>query len=55
VSIRDAGLTVPVVVGGAAVTSQYADEIGAQGYARDATEAVEVFSRLIRNGDKDVL
>ena len=41
----------PVVVGGAAVTADYAEEIGAQGYARDATEAVAIFGRLIANGD----
>jgi 5-methyltetrahydrofolate--homocysteine methyltransferase len=49
--LREAGLTLPVVVGGAAVTQDYADEIGAQGYARDATEAVDVFSRLIAKRD----
>ncbi len=48
--LREAGLTLPVVVGGAAVTQDYANEIGAQGYARDATEAVAVFSRLISGG-----
>jgi 5-methyltetrahydrofolate--homocysteine methyltransferase len=48
--LREAGLTLPVVVGGAAVTQDYADEIGAQGYARDATEAVAVFSSLIPGG-----
>jgi 5-methyltetrahydrofolate--homocysteine methyltransferase len=45
--VREAGLTLPVVVGGAAVTPEYADEIGADGYARDATEAVDVFSDLV--------
>ncbi|UCF88544.1 MAG: homocysteine S-methyltransferase family protein [bacterium] len=50
-AIRETGLTVPVVVGGAAVTRDYAAEIGAQGYARDATEAVDVFSRLIAKGN----
>jgi len=49
--LREAGVTVPVVVGGAAVTQDYADEIGAQGYARDATEAVDVFSSLISSKD----
>jgi 5-methyltetrahydrofolate--homocysteine methyltransferase len=49
--LRKAGLTLPVVVGGAAVTQDYADEIGAQGYARDATEAVNIFSRVIRNNE----
>lgn len=48
--LRETGLALPVVVGGAAVTQDYADKIGAQGYARDATEAVNVFSRLIANG-----
>jgi len=48
--LREAGLKLPVVVGGAAVTKDYADEIGAQGYARDATEAVSVFGRLIESG-----
>jgi 5-methyltetrahydrofolate--homocysteine methyltransferase len=48
-ALRQMGLTLPVVVGGAAVTEDYALEIGAQGYARDATEAVEVFRRVISN------
>ncbi len=47
-SMRAAGLKLPVVVGGAAVTADYAREIGADGYARDATEAVSVFSGLIQ-------
>jgi 5-methyltetrahydrofolate--homocysteine methyltransferase len=53
--LREAGLEIPVVVGGAAVTQDYADEIGAQGYARDATEAVSIFSRVMGNNDQDVL
>lgn len=48
-ALKSAGLTLPVVVGGAAVTQDYADEIGAQGYARDATEAVNIFSTLIED------
>jgi methanogenic corrinoid protein MtbC1 len=31
-----------VIVGGAPVTQSWADEIGADGYARDAVEAVKV-------------
>jgi len=46
-TIKDAGLGVPVVVGGAAVTQQFADEIGADGYANDATTAVELFNKFI--------
>ena len=45
---REAGLDLPVIVGGAAVTSEYAREIGADGYARNATEAVSVFSRFLQ-------
>lgn len=48
--IRQAGLCVPVVVGGAALTADYAREIGADGYGRDATEAVRIFSGLIERG-----
>jgi 5-methyltetrahydrofolate--homocysteine methyltransferase len=46
--IREAGLELPVIVGGAAVTPEYAHEIGADAYARDATEAVGVFSDLLK-------
>ena len=46
-AIRDAGLQMPVVVGGAAVTEDFAGEIGADGYAEDATAAVSLFLNLI--------
>ncbi|UCG38528.1 MAG: homocysteine S-methyltransferase family protein [bacterium] len=49
-TVRQAGLGQPVVVGGAAVTPEYAAEIGADGYARDATQAVTVFSELLGEG-----
>ncbi|MBN1477762.1 corrinoid protein [Candidatus Sumerlaeota bacterium] len=35
------------VVGGAPVTQQFADEIGANGYAADASSAVDVVKRLV--------
>ena len=38
---------VKVVVGGAAVTSNWATEIGADGYSDNAAEAVELFKTLI--------
>jgi len=38
---------VKVAVGGAAVTSDWAREIGADGYSDNAAEAVELFKRLI--------
>ncbi len=46
-AVGQAGLGVPVVVGGAPVTREYADRIGAQGYAPDAASAVEEIGRLI--------
>jgi 5-methyltetrahydrofolate--homocysteine methyltransferase len=36
-----------VIVGGAPVTQAYADEIGAAGYAYDASSAVELVKRLV--------
>ena len=38
---------VKVMVGGAVVTQDYADEIGADGYAPDAVQAVELAGRLM--------
>jgi 5-methyltetrahydrofolate--homocysteine methyltransferase len=47
-AIRDAGLTeVRIMVGGAPVTSEYATQIGADGYAPDAATAVGVAQRLV--------
>lgn len=40
-------LTVPVMVGGAVVTQEYADEIGADGYSKDAADAVRVAKRIL--------
>ncbi|MAE61715.1 MAG: cobalamin-binding protein [Planctomycetaceae bacterium] len=46
-AIREAGLTdLKVIVGGAPITQEYADEIGADGYAPDAGSAVEVARSL---------
>ncbi len=45
--IRAAGLTdVKIVIGGAPITQQFADEIGADGFAPDAASAVEIVRRL---------
>lgn len=40
-AVRENGLNIPVAVGGAVVTGEYAKEIGAELYARDAMSAVE--------------
>lgn len=47
-AVRAAGLTAAkVLVGGAPVTQEYADEIGADGFAPDAASAVDVARRLV--------
>ena len=38
---------VKIAVGGAPVTQQFADEIGADGYCADASSAVDLFQRLV--------
>ena len=46
-AVRGAGLDgVKTMIGGAPVTRQFADEIGAEGYAADAASAVEVALQL---------
>jgi 5-methyltetrahydrofolate--homocysteine methyltransferase len=46
-AVEQAGLAVPVVIGGAPVTRDYADQIRARGYAPDAASAVEEIGRLL--------
>jgi len=46
-TLRNAGLSVPVIVGGAPLTQDYADQVGAKGYAPDAASAVDVVHRLV--------
>lgn len=36
-----------IMIGGAVITQEYADEIGADGYSRDAAEAVKVTKKLL--------
>ena len=46
-AVEKAGLGVPVVIGGAPVTREYAGQIRAQGYAPDAASAVEEIGRIV--------
>jgi len=47
-AVRAAGLTdVKVMIGGAPVTQEYCDEIGADGYAPDAASAAELARELV--------
>ncbi len=46
-AIKDAGVLVKIMIGGAPVTQGYADKIGADGYAADAASAVDVAKSLV--------
>jgi 5-methyltetrahydrofolate--homocysteine methyltransferase len=48
-AIRQAGLRdqVRIIVGGAPITKTYADEIGADGYAEDASSAVRLLKEVL--------
>ncbi|MDE6881751.1 MAG: homocysteine S-methyltransferase family protein [Lachnospiraceae bacterium] len=39
-----------IIVGGAVITQEYADEIGADGYSKDAADAVKLTKRLLQIG-----
>ena len=44
--LRDAGHPCTIMVGGAVVTPEYAASIGADYYARDARESVEIARKV---------
>jgi 5-methyltetrahydrofolate--homocysteine methyltransferase len=46
-NLRD---TIKVIIGGAPITQHYADQIGADGFATDASSAVALARSLIKNG-----
>jgi len=46
-SLKDAGISAKVMIGGAPVTQAYADKIGADGYAADAASAVDLAKSLV--------
>ncbi len=45
---REEGVKAKVMIGGAVITQDYADEIGADGYSQDAAEAVKLAKRLVQ-------
>ena len=47
-SLKEKGAKAKVIIGGAPLTQNYADEIGAQGYAPDAASAVEIGKSLLK-------
>ena len=46
-AIKDAGVLVKIMIGGAPVTQDYANKIGADGYAADAASAVDLAKSLL--------
>jgi 5-methyltetrahydrofolate--homocysteine methyltransferase len=46
-ALQASGLKVPVIVGGAPLTQDYANQVGAKGYAPDAASAVDIVNKLI--------
>jgi 5-methyltetrahydrofolate--homocysteine methyltransferase len=46
-ALKDAGVPVKVMIGGAPVTQDYASKIGADGYAPDAASAVDIAKSLV--------
>jgi 5-methyltetrahydrofolate--homocysteine methyltransferase len=46
-ALKDSGIPVKVMIGGAPVTKDYADRIGADGYAPDAASAVDLAKSLV--------
>jgi 5-methyltetrahydrofolate--homocysteine methyltransferase len=47
-AIKEAGLAVRTIIGGAPVTETFADQIGADGYSDDAPGAVELARKLLK-------
>lgn len=45
---REQGVTAKIMIGGAVITQDYADEIGADGYSKDAADAVKLAQRLLQ-------
>ena len=48
---KQKGFSGKIIIGGAVITQDYADEIGADGYSKDAAEAVKVTKKLLNMHD----
>ena len=44
---KQEGITAKIIIGGAVITQEYADEIGADGYSKDAADAVKLVKSLM--------
>lgn len=45
---KEKGCSSKVIIGGACITQSYADEIGADGYSKDAAECVKLVEKLLQ-------
>lgn len=48
--VKEKGCDCKVVIGGAAITDSFAEEIGADGYSKDAADCVKLVERLLAEG-----
>ena len=44
---KEEGITAKIIIGGAVITQEYAEEIGADGYSKDAADAVKLTKSLM--------
>ena len=44
---KEEKVSAKIMIGGAVITREYAEEIGADGYSADAAEAVKLAQRLV--------
>ena len=47
--VKESGLHTKEIIGGAVITQSFADEIQADGYSRDAQEAVKLVQKLLEH------
>lgn len=48
---KENGVSAKIIIGGAVITQDYADEIGADGYSKDAAEAVKLTKHILNIED----
>ena len=48
---REQKVEAKIIIGGAVITQDYADEIGADGYSKDAADAVKLTRRILQIAD----
>ena len=49
--VKERGIACKIVIGGAAITESFAQEIGADGYSGDAADCVRLVERLLAQGE----